>query len=121
MNRKQLGYYGQDFAEQYLREQGFCILKTNFTVLGGEIDIIARKGNRIHFVEVKAARSLSYGSGPELINDLQAYHLLKTAEMYLNWYKDDVDYQIDMIFVQVSPHEPYSLLKTEYFADIVEE
>ena len=55
--RKALGNRGEVVAARYLRKHGYKVLITNFAAAGGEIDIIARKGDLLIFVEVKTRRS----------------------------------------------------------------
>lgn len=50
---KEIGRFGEDTASKYLEESGYTILDRNFKCKSGEIDIIARDGNYIVFVEVK--------------------------------------------------------------------
>jgi len=51
-NRK-FGDFGEDLAEKFLVKRGFIILDRNYLKKWGEIDIIAQKGEILHFVEVK--------------------------------------------------------------------
>ena len=62
-----LGAYGEQVAARYLREMGWSILHTNFRCRWGEIDLIAREGHTLVFVEVKTRRSFSHGLGFEAI------------------------------------------------------
>ena len=52
--RKQLGRDGEDFVTEWLADKGFEIVRRNFFVRGGEIDIIAKKDDLLIFVEVRA-------------------------------------------------------------------
>jgi putative endonuclease len=51
---KEIGNKGEDLACQYLEQLGYEILKRNYFDKVGEIDIIAYKEPKIHFVEVKS-------------------------------------------------------------------
>ena len=53
MERRELGAWGEERAAKYLRSKGYTILERNFRCRAGEIDIIARRGGIITFVEVK--------------------------------------------------------------------
>jgi len=51
---QKIGQIGENVASKYLIKHGFSIIDRNYTRKWGEIDIIAKKNNRIHFIEVKS-------------------------------------------------------------------
>ncbi len=51
---KDIGMLGEKIVTEYLRRYGFTIEARNYAKKTGEIDIIAKKGNTLHFVEVKS-------------------------------------------------------------------
>lgn len=51
---QKIGQIGEDVACKHLINKGFSIIERNFTRKSGEIDIVARKNNEIHFFEVKS-------------------------------------------------------------------
>ncbi len=51
---KAIGNLGEEAAAGYLRKQGFSIIEKNVVRKTGEIDLIAKKKDTLHFVEVKA-------------------------------------------------------------------
>lgn len=53
MSSKEIGTYGERVAIEYLKRHGFKLVTTNMTRKTGEVDLIMRKGNSLHFVEVK--------------------------------------------------------------------
>lgn len=53
----ELGSWGEQTACDYLTSQGYAIVARNYKIANHEIDIIATKGSRIAFVEVKTRRS----------------------------------------------------------------
>ena len=53
MNKRQVGTQYESMAVQYLTEAGYHILERNFRCRTGEIDIIAKDGAYLVFVEVK--------------------------------------------------------------------
>ena len=59
--RKSLGRQGEDVACRYLQNRGYTILERNFRCRLGELDLIARTGRELCFIEVKTRRDLSYG------------------------------------------------------------
>ena len=53
---QRVGKLGEDIAEKYLKSKGFIIFERNYTRKWGEIDIVAKKSNTLHFFEVKAIK-----------------------------------------------------------------
>ncbi|MFN9109911.1 MAG: YraN family protein [Bacteroidota bacterium] len=55
------GFKGEAIAINWLSRQGFLILRTNWRYSHYELDIIAERGNMLHFIEVKTRSGLRYG------------------------------------------------------------
>ena len=55
--KQKIGELGETIAVRFLVKQGFSILDRNYTKKWGEIDIIAEKGNKLYFIEVKSVSS----------------------------------------------------------------
>ncbi len=70
-------------AEHFLKRQGLKAVTRNYTIRGGEIDLIMRHGKVLVFVEVRYRASQSHGSGAESITYHKQQRLLKTARHYL--------------------------------------
>ena len=51
--KREVGDKGEELSTMFLMKQGFEIIARNYWKPWGEIDIIARKGNYLHFVEIK--------------------------------------------------------------------
>ncbi|EGO4876756.1 YraN family protein [Campylobacter lari] len=87
----------EDLAYEYLKTQGFEILKRNFHSKFGEIDIIAKKDKILHFVEVKSTQG-DYEVAYRLDN--KKYNkIIKAIEYYFMKHKSDENYQIDLLCV----------------------
>lgn len=84
MSTRNAGNYGEDLACEYLKKHGYKILERNYRIRGGEIDIVARDGNYLVFVEVKSRWSHEYGPPAESMTPWKIRYLLKTAQFYLN-------------------------------------
>ncbi len=52
----EIGKIGEGIAKTFLVKQGFSVIEQNYRILQGEIDIIAKKDNMLHFVEVKSIK-----------------------------------------------------------------
>lgn len=70
-------------AEILLRHAGYRILARNYRNAMGEIDIVAREGTTLVFVEVKARRSGRYGSAKTAVTRDKQTRLARTALFYL--------------------------------------
>ena len=76
------GSIGEEIARNYLRDKGFSILDANFHARSGEIDIIAREGEEIVFVEVKAAMGDTFGNPIEWVPQWKQRRIIRASLMY---------------------------------------
>ncbi|MGI6337246.1 MAG: ribonuclease HII [Eubacteriales bacterium] len=79
------GQYGEDLAVKYLTEQGYEILERNYRIRGGELDIIAKDGDVVVFVEVKERRDALYKTGMDAVTPAKIRALRRTGE---SWFQD---------------------------------
>jgi len=80
-----LGVRGENHAAKYLRQKGYAIILRNFRTGMGEIDIIARDGKTLVFVEVKT-RADDDPQPEAQVNAFKQRQLTKMARLYLNKY-----------------------------------
>jgi len=100
---KVVGNLGEDLACQFLKKRGYKILKRNFLIRGGEIDIVAKEGSEIVFVEVKTRFTHEFGDPAEAMTYFKIKALLKTAQFYLLQTKQqDAPYRLDFVAVDFS-------------------
>lgn len=83
MNKRVLGFDKEFIASEYLKERGLEILDKNFSSSHAEIDIIARDGNYIVFVEVKYRKSTLYGYPLEAVGYSKQKRIMNAARFYL--------------------------------------
>ncbi|AFV03148.1 Endonuclease [Dehalobacter sp. UNSWDHB] len=83
MNKRQLGQRGEDMALEHIKEAGLNIIQRNYRCPKGEIDIIARDGKTIVFIEVRLRSSNSRGSAEESIGLWKIQRLKSIASYYL--------------------------------------
>lgn len=87
MERRETGQCGEDYAAQYLTEQGWDILDRNWRCNAGELDIVAAPpgvASTVVFCEVKTRRGLGFGPPLEAITDQK---MDKLREVALHWLK----------------------------------
>jgi len=79
----ELGKYGEKLAVNYLKKMHYKILTTNFKSKNGEIDIIAKDGEFIVFIEVKYRSSKLYGMPSEAVEKHKQQKIKMVAMKYL--------------------------------------
>ena len=82
-SRQHLGKRGETLATNFLKENGYTILTRNYRRLSGEIDIIARDGDYLVFIEVKTRTGTSHGHPLEAITLRKQRQISKVAQCYL--------------------------------------
>ena len=87
MRALDIGKVGEKAACKYLKRQGYKILTCNYQrAIGkviGEIDIVARRGEMISFVEVKTRRNEDFGLPCEFVTKSKQQKIIRTAYMYI--------------------------------------
>ena len=97
--RLALGKWGEEAAVDYLRGQGMKILERNFRTPLGEIDIIARCGKSLLFVEVKTRRGSLFGSPQEAVGKRKQRQIIHAAQWYLQNRPSPLQPRFDVIAV----------------------
>ena len=100
--RIRLGALGEQAARGHLERAGFSVLDTNYRCPHGEIDIVARDGDAVVFVEVRTRRGGSFGTPEESITAGKARRLIAAAQTYLQT-RDGLPphWRIDLVAVEV--------------------
>lgn len=84
MGQKQtLGKLGENIAEKFLKEKGYKILERHYCLRGGEIDLIAKDGDFIVFIEVKTRTSDKFGNPEESVNYFKQKKMAHAIKYYL--------------------------------------
>lgn len=121
MNRSRLDIakMGEALAATHLKARGYDILSRNYRAVRGEIDLIARDGDFIVFVEVKTRRSLKFGTPQAAVNIQKQRQISKVALTYLQTHNlFDAPCRFDVIAVHLSPQ--LELLKLEQIENAFE-
>ncbi len=77
------GRRGEEAAERYLQQQGYEIVERNFHSQQGEIDLIARDGRFLVFVEVKNYSFRCFGTPAGAVRQAKRQSLIHAAETYI--------------------------------------
>jgi putative endonuclease len=100
--KQKLGKHGEETAASYLRQQGYTILARNWRCPVGEIDIVAREGEILAFVEVRTRRGGRFGTPEESITPAKQAKLVEVAQTYLQEVgPEDVAWRIDVVAIEM--------------------
>ncbi|MGB0895818.1 MAG: YraN family protein [Flavobacteriaceae bacterium] len=108
----ELGKKGEALAVEYLQENGYVILNTNWRYLKAEIDIIAQKENILAIIEVKTRSSDVISAPEDAVNSKKIKLLVSAANEYVIQNNLDVDVRFDIIAV-LKNKNAYSIVHTE--------
>lgn len=98
------GPLGERLAARFLRKQGYRLLQANYRTRTGEVDLIARDGEEIVFIEVKTRSSPSRGSPAETVNPAKRRRLIRAAREFANRYRlRERTLRFDVLAVLVPP------------------
>lgn len=81
--RLALGRWGEEAAADFLRHRGMKIVARNLRTPVGEIDLIARQGKTLVFVEVKTRRGTAFGAPQEAVGPRKQRQIVRAAQWYL--------------------------------------
>ena len=106
MHTRKKGTEIEHLVSQYLEGQNYKILQQNFTIHGGEIDIIARDPivSTLVFIEVKYRTSNRFGEGVEQLTGYKRRHIKRASLHFLSAYlqKDNICKKIRYDFIVVT-------------------
>ena len=120
--QQKTGELGENIAVKFLMKHGFTILDRNYTKKWGELDVVAEKAGKIHFVEVKSVirENLSVVS-PETLDQYRPEdnmhpwkqkRLARTIQTYILSKKlDDREWQVDLLVVFLSLRDKKARVK----------
>lgn len=112
--KRALGSWGEQLAAEFLQKQGYKIVERNVRSDHGEIDLLARNGDVLVFVEVKARSSAEYGNPEEAVTAAKQQHMVDSALDYLQAHPQfDGDWRIDVISVTRVPGKAPEILHFE--------
>lgn len=110
--KRDIGNAGETVVCKFLQKNGYEILKRNYTIRGGEIDIIAKKNDCIAFVEVKTRKFGALQTGEEAITKSKQKCIIKTAQRYFNLLSEPCSGRFDVAVVETSGEE---IRKIKYY------
>ena len=94
-----LGKLGEELAVDFLQQNGYEILETNWVFQKAEIDIIAQKNNILAVVEVKTRSSIEFGLPQDFVKPKKIQLLVKAVNEYVIANDLDVEVRFDIIAI----------------------
>jgi len=108
--RQRFGRDAEEAAARYLTGSGWTLLGRNVRIGRGELDLIARRGAVLAFVEVKARRTADYGAPEDAVDGRKRHKVARLAELWLAvrpWALRGVaDVRFDIIAVDAASRPP---------------
>jgi len=101
MNRR--GEAAEGLAVDYLRGQGLSITARNYRCRFGEIDIVARDGATLVFIEVRHRRSEAFGGAASSITPAKRARLVIAARHYLSRLDETPPCRFDAVLIRGEP------------------
>jgi len=125
--KRKIGDVGENVACRFLMKRGFGIVERNYLRKWGEIDIISRKGHKLHFVEVKTVSKpphvscetgmLDQHRPEDNIHPWKLKRLSRVIQTYLMGVSCETDWQFDVVTVYLNHRT--RLARVEYLEDII--
>lgn len=110
-----LGKQGEQIAASWLLTQGFFLLETNWRIGRLEIDIIASKGDWLHFIEVKTRTDGRWGGPEDSVQTQKFKNIRRASQSYLKSIRHFRWIQFDIVAITFSKlGDPV----VEFFEDI---
>ena len=107
MHRASLGKIGEDLACGELERRGYEILARRYRRRSGELDIVARDGATLVFVEVKARDGRAFGDGVEAVTLMKRRRMTRTAIDYVQRHRlGDRACRFDVVTVSLEAGAP---------------
>lgn len=103
VDRKQIGNIGENIAVSYMQKSGYEIIERNFSGRLGEIDVIAKEGRYLCFVEVKARCDIRHGYPREAVTVQKQNKIKHMAMLYISKHKlYDVSVRFDVVEIMLN-------------------
>lgn len=101
MRTIETGKIGEEEAVKFLKKNKYKIIERNFRTKFGEIDIIAKKGKEIFFIEVKTRKTISFGYPEEAVDERKLNKIKKVALYYIQKNKIRNPFKFEIISILI--------------------
>ncbi len=105
-DKQKVGELGETVSVKFLMKHGFEVLERNYTRKWGEIDIIAKKDNKLYFIEVKSVSHVTNGGyrAEDNMHPWKMKRISRTIQTYLleKDIDEDIEWQCDLFVVNLN-------------------
>lgn len=106
--KNELGKWGENIAREYLVAHGYTVMERNMHIGHKELDIVAVKGTRMVFVEVKT-RTNNLDDALDAVDSKKIKRLVTAADSFMQRFTAPYEYQFDIIAVIGTPETGHTI------------
>jgi len=114
---RERGQVAENIAADFLKRNGYRIVERNFTCKLGEIDIIARDGEELVFVEVRSRNSAQSRDPIHSVDRRKQQKIVKAAQVYLSKFRSPQAARFDVALVTVGSKPEVSIIPNAFQTD----
>lgn len=111
----EIGKKGEQLAKDFLVENHYVILETNYRYKKAEIDIIAQIGDTLAIIEVKTRSSSQFGTPESFVNNKKMTLVLEATNAYVLNKQLDMEVRLDIISVLIGEEIKIEHLTNAYY------
>ena len=120
--RMRLGSWGEQVAGRFLQDQGYQIVSTNYRCAFGEVDIVAKEGEELVFVEVRTRRESSFVSPEESLSKHKLRRLSAACQVYLQQHSmESAQWRVDLVSIYLKPGQNRRVGRISQLRHVLEE
>lgn len=112
-----VGKLGEEIASNFIHKKGYQIIEKNYYCRWGEIDLIAKENNKIHFIEIKTRIGIDKGQPYESINKHKIRKLMRTIQFYL-LNREIKSYKLSLDVISIILNSQKEVEKLDYFENL---
>ncbi|GGH20858.1 YraN family protein [Sphingobacterium alkalisoli] len=110
------GIWGEQQAVRYLQECGYDIISINWRHKHLEVDVIAKDGDILVFVEVKSRNDSRFGEPKEFVDHRKRRNLIRLADAYISYTKYEGEIRFDIVSVFLKENK-IELIKDAFWSN----
>jgi putative endonuclease len=109
------GNSAEESAAAWLADHGYVVVERNVRTAAGEIDVVAREGDTLCFIEVKARAGIQYGLAIEAVDRRKQRRIARSASLYLAFKPYPGPCRFDVLGLDPAPNGwEYTLIRNAF-------